>query len=191
MGPALWAESLHFAVINHEVFCLVCPRTRPGDVLVVRAVFICICIVAMAAFADARKPGEPLAICVEEPGVTVSGIITGYEPGKGIYIALYCSEGDFDSGRYCRNLRFVGDELPADTIRYAFENLPTGEYLVACYQDVDGDGAITRGLFGMPKDPYRIYRPNYGFFGPKFSKCRFRVDSSYTTADMDFTKGKK
>lgn len=156
-----------------------------------RTVLIVASIVTITALVIARKPGEPLALCVEESGVTISGIITGYEPGKGVYIALYCSESDFDGGRYCRNQRFVGDDLPADTIRYAFANLPKGEYLLACYQDVDGDGKITRGLFGMPKDPYRIYLPNYGFFGPKFSKCRFRVDADYTTADMDFTEGKK
>jgi uncharacterized protein (DUF2141 family) len=136
----------------------------------------------------AEKLGQPKATCRHEGGYTISGIISGYAPGKGVYVALYDSQENFESQRYCRNLRFIGEKLPPDSLRYSFDELPAGEYLVASYQDEDGDGKMTKGFFGIPKEPYRIYRPNYGFFGPKFEKCKFRVDGDYAEAHLVYGK---
>jgi uncharacterized protein (DUF2141 family) len=130
--------------------------------------------------------GQPRDTCVAEPGVTISGIISHYTPGKTIYLALYRSKETFESTRFCRSARFVGDSLPPDSLRFEFRNLPRGEYLIASYQDVDGNGVLTKGMFGIPKDPYRIYQPNYNFFGPKWEKCSFRVDADVTNADLRY-----
>ena len=144
-------------------------------------------VLILAWTALAGEPSRPpLADCAADPGLTISGKIAGYQPGKGLFLALYRSAADFAEKKYCRTLRFLGEKLPADSVRYAFTGVAPGEYMIACFQDMDGDGKMTTGMFGIPKDPYRIVLPNHGFFGPKFDRCKFKVDRDYTSADMDF-----
>jgi len=144
-------------------------------------------VLALAMALTAGEPSRPpLADCAADPGLTISGTISGYQAGKGLFLALYRSAADFAGKKYCRTLRFLGDKLPADSLRYAFTGVAPGEYMIACFQDMDGDGKMTTGMFGIPKDPYRIVLPNHGFFGPKFDRCKFTVKQDYTSANMDF-----
>lgn len=114
---------------------------------------------------------------------TISGTITNYQPGKTIYMALYPTEDDFNNRNCYRKAIFEHDKLPHDTADYSFTEVGPGEYIIACYQDVNGDGKINMGLFG-PTEPYRIYEPNYGLFGPKFKKCKFKVSSDIDSAHI-------
>ena len=93
---------------------------------------------------------------------TVSGIITNYKPGKSLYFALYASEKDFDQRNFYRKTWFRGDQLPPDTIHYRFTDVAPGEYIIAGYQDMNDDGKLNMWIFG-PREPYRIYLPNYGW----------------------------
>ncbi len=113
----------------------------------------------------------------------ISGTITNFQPGKTIYLALYPTEEDFNNRNCYRKAIFESDKLPPDTADYSFTEVAPGEYIIACYQDVNSDGKINMGLFG-PKEPYRIYKPNYGFFGPKFKKCKFKVTGDIDTAHI-------
>ncbi len=114
---------------------------------------------------------------------TISGTITNYKPGKSIYFAIYASENDFKQRKFYRKAWFKGNELPPDTIYYKFTDIEEGEYVIAGYQDINGDGKLNMSLFG-PVEPYRIYQPNYGIFGPKFDKCKFRVAGDIDTAHI-------
>ncbi len=129
--------------------------------------------------------------CVSTPGFVISGVLTGFAPKRALYLAVYTSQADFEALRFCRSLRFHADSLPPDSIHFRFADIPAGDYMVASYQDMDEDGAMTRGFMGMPKEPYRIHRPNYGMFGPNFERCKFRVDADYTVANIDFGEGSK
>jgi uncharacterized protein (DUF2141 family) len=114
---------------------------------------------------------------------SVSGFITHFKPGKTIYLALYASQEDLDTRNFTKKARFPGDSLPTDTVHYRLTGIPKGYYIVAAFQDLNDDIKLTMGLFG-PTEPYGIYEPNYGIFGPKFAKCRFYVNKNITTADI-------
>lgn len=118
---------------------------------------------------------------------TVSGIIVNYKAGKTLYLALYNSEKDFSKQNCFMKLRFFGDKLPADSLSYCFNDVTAGEYIVAAYQDLNDDGKINMTLFG-PVEPYYIYKPNYGRFGPKFNKCKFFLNSNITDAHIIFKR---
>lgn len=150
-----------------------------------------VALCAAAATAVTAEMGTPRTQCVADSGGVVSGTIVGYAQGKGVYVALYATEEDFAGEQFCRNARFAGDSLPRDTIRFMFASLPPGDYLVASYQDTDGNKTFTKGLFGMPKEPYRIHRPNYGMFGPKFDACSFEVGTDTVRIVLDYSKGSK
>lgn len=114
---------------------------------------------------------------------SVGGFITNYKPDKAVCIAMFSSNDDFKKCEPYKTLRFANDKLPPDTLLYVFSKVDPGEYIIAAYQDINGDNKMNKGLFG-PTEPYRIYKPNYGIFGPKFAKCKFQVSGSITSADF-------
>jgi len=114
---------------------------------------------------------------------TVSGIITNYKPDKTIYLAMYSSEKDFKERTFYKKLRFIKETAPADSVRYAFTGVETGEYIIAVYQDMNGDGKLNMGFFG-PAEPYQMYRRHDGMFAPKFSNCKFTVTGDIDTAHI-------
>ncbi len=113
----------------------------------------------------------------------IRGTITNYKADKTIYIAMYANADDFKHQKGYKKLRFTGNQLEPDSLPYTFNEVKPGEYIIAVFQDCNGDGKINMGPFG-PVEPYRIYKPNYGLFGPKFDKCKFTVNGSIDTAHI-------
>ena len=55
-------------------------------------------------------------------------------------------------------------------------DLPPGTYAFFLYHDVDGNGELKRGLFGMPGEPYAFSNNvHIGFSKPSFQKMQFAV----------------
>jgi len=129
--------------------------------------------------------GTVIKISAQNPDTSysVGGYITNYKPDNAVCIALFSSEESFKKTEPYKTLRFANDKLPPDTLHYVFSEVEPGEYIIAAYQDINGDNEMNKGMFG-PTEPYRIYKPNYGIFGPKFSKCKFQVKGSVTSANF-------
>lgn len=51
-------------------------------------------------------------------------------------------------------------------VRATFHNLPAGRYLLAAYQDADGDGKLSVNLFGVPLEAYGFGGDPPSRFGP-------------------------
>jgi uncharacterized protein (DUF2141 family) len=152
---------------------------------------MCVHLLIVAAFCTVAG-GAPKSPCVNEPGYRISGVLTGFVATESVYIALYSSKDEFAKARPCQRLRFLSDALRPDSIHYVFAGrVPAGDYMIAGFQDMDCDSSMATGMFGIPKEPFRIHRPNYGVFGPSFGQCKFRVDRDYDTANLDFHKGRK
>lgn len=129
--------------------------------------------------------GVIYSLTAQNPDTTfiVGGFITNYKPEKAVCIALFTSDDSFKKCEPYKSLRFANKKLPSDTLHYVFSDVESGEYIIAAYQDMNGDNKMNKGMFG-PTEPYRIYKPNYGIFGPKFSKCKFQVKDSITSANF-------
>ena len=129
--------------------------------------------------------GTVVTISAQNPDTTytVGGVITNYKQDKTIYVAMFSNSNDFKQCKPYKKLRFSQNQLPPDTLLFIFSEVDPGEYIIAAYQDINGDNKMNKGLFG-PTEPYRIYKPNYGFFVPKFSKCKFIVNYNITTANL-------
>jgi uncharacterized protein (DUF2141 family) len=63
---------------------------------------------------------------------------------------------------------------------HIFEKIPAGKYVVVVFQDKDGDGKLTRGDFGPPKEP--IGMSNH----PKIAPPKNMPD--FDKAKVDVTK---
>lgn len=56
-----------------------------------------------------------------------------------------------------------------------FDDLPAGTYAAIAFHDTDGDGKLTKGLFGIPKEPWGASNGARAALGPKFDAAAFAV----------------
>ena len=68
------------------------------------------------------------------------------------------------------------------TVTGVFTGLQPGEFAVAVYHDENGNGALDKGLFGVPTEPYGFSRDAAGMMGPpSFADAKFRVNATEQT----------
>ena len=98
-----------------------------------------------------------------------------------IMVALCNSAEDFPDTIF----RKVKIESNSKDVKILFNNVPNGDYAIAIYQDEDGNGELTSGLFG-PKEPYAFSNDATGMFGPaKFSDAKFEVKNNDVKVSID------
>lgn len=154
----------------------------------VHLILLPLLVVLIAPGAYAQLTPNPPVSRVAAPGHRLQVIIANHAPGKDLFVALFASEADFQSSRQCRAGRWRSAAVNGDTIRVTLDSLPEGDYVLASFQDMDGDGKMSRGMFGMPTDPYRIFLPNYNIFGPRFDKCKFHLPGPLSTATLNYAR---
>jgi uncharacterized protein (DUF2141 family) len=105
-------------------------------------------------------------------------------PGKeDIVIALFTEKKGFpeDTSKAVKTIT-----VKAKTPSHTFDKLPAGKYVVVVFQDVDGDGKLSKATFGPPKEPLGL--SNYPKIGlgnlPDFDKAKVDV-SKATTVDVN------
>lgn len=86
-----------------------------------------------------------------------------------------CTEKEFLSRCALRQ----GVPGTADTVSVTFTDVPPGTYAMTAYQDMDGDGRMATGPFGIPSEPVAISRDAKGMMGPPAF-----ADAAFTVADQ-------
>jgi uncharacterized protein (DUF2141 family) len=62
------------------------------------------------------------------------------------------------------------------------QGLPPGRYVIAAFQDTDGDGKLTKGALGIPREPFGFSNGARARFGlPAFDAAAFELTSAGTT----------
>ena len=64
-------------------------------------------------------------------------------------------------------------------------DIPNGEYAIAIFQDINKNGKLDTGWFGIPKEPYgfsKNFRPIMS--APKFNDCSFILKDVSTTFEI-------
>ena len=88
----------------------------------------------------------------------------GVKPQNGaVMIAVFDSADAFSAHRPFAGQRLV--PTPGE-VKAIFHGLPAGRYLVAAYQDADGDGKLSVNLFGVPVEAYGFGGDPPSRFGP-------------------------
>jgi uncharacterized protein (DUF2141 family) len=94
-----------------------------------------------------------------------------------IYMAIYKNNEDFlDTQKMFTGtmVRPMGDKEATLQMQ-----LPKGEYAVAIFQDINGNGELDTNILGIPKEPYgfsKNFKPV--FSAPKFKECSITVNSN-------------
>jgi uncharacterized protein (DUF2141 family) len=112
--------------------------------------------------------------------ITLSNI---KKAGK-IYAAVYKEGDDFPSDKTILS-RSSGDAAKGKC-ELTIGAIPFGAYAIAVYQDVNGNGKLDTGMFGIPQEPFAFsnnFRPKFG--GPSFDKCKFDFKEDNQTLTME------
>lgn len=104
-----------------------------------------------------------LATSASAPAAPIEVVVGGIEQAKGRVHVEICSQALF-MGSDCP---FSAD-APAlsGTTVVTVPGVPPGRYAAQVFQDVNGNGKLDRGLFGVPKEPIGISRDAPIHFGP-------------------------
>lgn len=111
--------------------------------------------------------------------ITLSNIT---QKGK-INVAVYKDGEDFPSDKFL--VKGQTGECNSATCSFQFQDLPYGNYAVAIYQDVNANGKLDTGTFGIPTEPFAFsnnFKPKWG--GPSFEKCRFEFSQDNQTLSI-------
>lgn len=117
---------------------------------------------------------------------TIGGKIVGFKSGAVIYMALYSSQENFKKRNFVKANKIPKENVIGDTICYSFHGIKQGEYIIAAYQDINGDNKMNTNLAGIPTEPYLFYK-SAGLFGwPSFARSKFIVEKDISGADLKF-----
>lgn len=73
-------------------------------------------------------------------------------------------------------LTFSGELKAGEVMRVNLAHLPNGQYAVAVFQDINGNGSLDANIVGMPTEPFGFSNNARGTFGPPdFSDVMFSV----------------
>lgn len=73
-----------------------------------------------------------------------------------IYISVFDQEEGFPSDGEKGIFKWKG--TPEEAEKGISTNLPDGDYAIAVFQDIDGNGHLTKWFFGKPKEPYGFFK---------------------------------
>jgi uncharacterized protein (DUF2141 family) len=93
----------------------------------------------------------------------------GYEKGEGESISIIPGSEDISSGY----------------VMFCFTDVPGGNYAIRCYQDVNNNGVMDTGIFGIPVEPCGTYRENTHFGAPKFKNIFFYVKNNVSGIQVE------
>ena len=94
-----------------------------------------------------------------------------------LYVAVYSSPNHFLK----KPLAGFRVEVKGKTVTIPCEGLPKGTYALALYQDLNGNGTLDTGAFGIPTEPTAFSHDAQGAMGPpSFEQCSFTLRGDTT-----------
>lgn len=138
-----------------------------------KSISILICILSMSAFYTIEQT------------IKMKITVTNIQPNKGsIVVNIYNKEENFFKKT------FVTQTQKANNSSILFEiEIPKGIYAISVFQDLDEDGKLKQGLFGIPKEPVGFgnnYKPS--FSAPSFSDCSINLSNENATFNIKLSK---
>jgi uncharacterized protein (DUF2141 family) len=124
--------------------------------------------------ANAGKTAKPLTVVIDN-------LASDTAP---VEISIYSPQNKFPSPKdQLKVFRFK--PTAGMTLTAQLPGITYGEYAIATYQDMDGDGKIGKNLIGIPTDPYgfsKNYHPKIK--APAFKDCSFNYDEASNTVNI-------
>lgn len=112
------------------------------------------------------RTNQPMAQNVPALNVTVSGL----QPGRGpVRLAVFSGQKSFPDHSAAAKKAVVA--VSGNIAQHGLTDLPAGPVAIAAYQDLNNNGKLDRGTFGIPKEPYGFSNNAKGSMGPPSFKA--------------------
>lgn len=103
---------------------------------------------------------------------------------KNLYVAVHSIAADFPT----RDDKAIKSAVVAkgDATELLIPNVPAGEYAVAVFADMNGNGVLDSNFFGIPQEPVGVSCNAQGRFGPpKFADAAFKMGDGVTALAIE------
>jgi len=77
-------------------------------------------------------------------------------------------------------------KICSNSVKYEFRGIPEGTYGIRCFQDLNGNGKLDRGMFG-PSEPWAMSWKEKIRFPPRFEDISFTLQGD-KQLDLKLTK---
>ncbi len=114
-------------------------------------------------------PFAPQSVSVE--------VVTSTAGGR-VYVAAYDSADGFENQEFVSN---ASTQLSGQSVRTELDlQLPeAGHYVLAAFQDLNGNGELDRNFFGVPTEPYGFAKvPPSKWRAPAFGEIATRISGA-------------
>lgn len=111
--------------------------------------------------------------------------IHNIEQAKGyVWVGVYKSQENFLAKGAAVALEGAKIEQTGH-VSISIKDLPYGTYAVALFHDVNSNGKLDQGVFGIPKEPYAFSQPlKSKWRAPIFDDVKFDVNTSSTNLKL-------
>lgn len=89
--------------------------------------------------------------------------LTGLQPQGQVMMQVFNSEESYRAGNGLAARRIP---ITSSTASVEFDNVPTGQYAVRLFHDLNGNGELDTNPFGIPTEPFAFSNNARGSFGP-------------------------
>jgi uncharacterized protein (DUF2141 family) len=110
--------------------------------------------------------------------------ISGLKPQESkLYIALFNSADGFPKGD--QSWKTEVTSVKDSTVTHQFACEKVDQLAVAVFQDLDGNGVLSKGDFGIPSEPYGFSNNARGLMGPPtFKQSQIKIDHAETILEI-------
>jgi len=117
----------------------------------------------------------------EEPSYTITLKILNNKHNAPFYIAIYDTDNSFLNPTLARYALVI--ESNEQDI-YIINGIIAGNYALVIFQDINKNGKLDKGLFGIPREPYGFSNNPRMLIGPpSYKDCEFTL-LDHTTIEI-------
>ncbi len=135
---------------------------------------------------DAKASSEPRAseTVADESTRSVAIHVTGLKnQSSTLFVAVFDSAKGFPKPEHSRETSTV--PVTTDSVDFSLSLPDLATTGIAIFQDLNGDGKLTKNSFGLPIEPYGFSNNARSTFGPpSFSQSAFRVSDSTSSIEI-------
>ena len=135
------------------------------------------------ANSESKLPDEPVPAgeSTQTVAIHVSGLTN---KSSNLYVAVFDSAEGFPKPEHSSTTTTIS--VDAESVEFSLSLPDTSPTGIAIFQDLNGDGKLTKNGFGLPIEPYGFSNNARSTFGPpSFSQAAFKV--SEKTSPIEIT----
>ena len=134
------------------------------------------------ANSEANLPDVPVPAgeSTQTVAIHVSGLTN---KSSNLYVAVFDSADGFPKPEHSRTTTTI--PVDAESVEFSLSLPDSSTTGIAIFQDLNGDGKLTKNGFGLPTEPYGFSNNARSTFGPpSFSQAAFNVDEKTSPIEI-------